>query len=810
MPASPLSPPAALPKFVWRTRLTAGSLVLAALAFVTAPGRIMGDTKADLVLAPGAFLARALHMWEPAGWFGQVQNQAYGYLFPMGPFFWLGNLIQAPPWIIQRAWWALLLVVAFLGMVKLCGVLGVGSPTARLIGGFAFALSPRMLSIVGASSIELWPSALAPWVLVPLAIGLKRGHPRLMAAYSALAVVAVGGVNAAATSAVLPLGVLLVLMAPPGPRRRSLMVWWPGFVLVGTVWWWAPLLLLGRFSPPFLDFIESSSTTTFAATAFDALRGTTNWLPYLDGGYAAGNQLISQPLLIVNGTVIMALGIWGVARRDNPVGRFCISGIALGLVLVTLGHEGTNLGSSFWASLMDGVLSPVRNNHKFDPVIRIPMVLGLVHVLTVLAHTDKARARDSAGVFVLVVAAFAGSTVPAWTAGLAYAGSYAEVPEYWTEASDWLETNGPDQNALLLPASSFGNYLWGNPRDEVVQSYLSSPWAVRSAIPLTPPAFIRTLDGLELAFASGQGSVMLRDALQRSGIRYLVVRHDLAPGAITDPELVQSTLGSTPGVRRIATFGPAVGSPPRQKTDTGQSIFVNAGRQSRHRAIEIFEVEDVDSSRARAQPVDQTPVAIGAPNALFLAQSLYGGDTDVVLSGDAAELEPSTRRRVLLTDTARRREVTFGRVIDQRSATFTADEKYRLDRPVHDYVIEGDERWQSEARLIGARSIRASTSGSDVTESSVDPATQPWSAFDADTRTFWSAGSGSTAWIEITFEKARSVEGAEITLPRGTERRALTVTTDAGKVDVQARTGGSTRLVVPEGETKTVAHHRSI
>ncbi len=598
-------------RFVWRTRLTASSLVLAALAFVTAPGRILGDTKADLVLAPDAFLSRALHLWEPAGWFGQVQNQAYGYLFPMGPFFWLGHVVQAPPWIIQRGWWALVLVVAFLGMVKLCGVLGVGSPTARIIGGFAFALSPRVLSIIGASSIELWPSALAPWVLVPLAIGLRRGHPRLMAAYSALAVAAVGGVNAAATSAVLPLGVLLILMAAPGPRRRTLMLWWPGFVLLGTVWWWGPLLVLGKYSPPFLDFIESASTTTFAATAFDALRGTTNWLPYLDGGYAAGGQLISEPVIIVNSAVIMALGLWGVARRDNPVGQFCAAALAMGLVLVTLGHQGTNLGTSFWQSLLDGVLSPVRNDHKYDPVIRIPMVLGLVHVVTVLAAEGRSRARDAAGVLILSAAALAGSTVPAWTAGMAYAGSYAEVPGYWTNAASWLEDNGPDQNALLIPASSFGNYLWGNPRDEVVQSYLSSPWAVRSAVPLTPPAFTRTMDGLELAFASGRGSVMLRDALERSGIRYLVVRHDLAPGAINDPELVQSTLASTPGVRRVATFGPTVGSAPTQKTDAGRTIFNNAGRQSRHRAIEVFEVTGVDSSRARTQPVGKHPQPSG-------------------------------------------------------------------------------------------------------------------------------------------------------------------------------------------------------
>ena len=49
------------------------------------------------------------------------------------------------------------------------------------------------------------PMALAPWVLVPLVTGARRGSPRRAAALSGLAVFCVGGVNAVATSAVLPL-----------------------------------------------------------------------------------------------------------------------------------------------------------------------------------------------------------------------------------------------------------------------------------------------------------------------------------------------------------------------------------------------------------------------------------------------------------------------------------------------------------------------------------------------------------------------------------------------------------------------------
>ena len=407
---------------------------------------------------------------------------------------------------------------------------------------------------------------------------------------SALAVAAVGGVNAVATAAVLPLGVLLLLLADPGPRRRALMRWWPLATIAATAWWTIPLVLLGRYSPPFLDYIESAATTTFAATAFDALRGTTNWLPYLDSTQNAGFRLIAVAVVIVNSVVVVVLGTWGLARRDHPARTWLVAGLVTGLVLVTLGHVGNGgWGATDIQSLLDGVLSPARNTHKFDLIVRLPLVLGLVHLITMLTRTGVAS-RRKVGAAVLTVAALLGATAPAWTADLARSGSYEEVPGYWTEAVDWLSTRAEDQNTLMLPGSAFGDYLWGRPRDEVIQALGATPWSVRNAVPLTPPGAIRTLDAFEDAFANGQGSRALSDQLVRSGIRYLLVRSDIAAPEVTDPELVYSTLSSTPGVASVASFGPDIGSPPSQNAD-GQIVFVNGGLQALHPAIEVFEVE---------------------------------------------------------------------------------------------------------------------------------------------------------------------------------------------------------------------------
>ncbi len=133
--------------FAWR--VLAGCGLLLGLAFTQDPGYLVADTKFDLVAAPGDFVVRALHLWDGEGAFGQLQNQAYGYLFPTAPFFLTGVLAGLPGWVVQRLWWGLVLAVAFAGTARLVRALGVRSDLACLLAGVAYALSPRMLTTLG-------------------------------------------------------------------------------------------------------------------------------------------------------------------------------------------------------------------------------------------------------------------------------------------------------------------------------------------------------------------------------------------------------------------------------------------------------------------------------------------------------------------------------------------------------------------------------------------------------------------------------------------------------------------------------------
>src|SRR5699024_10827930 len=127
------------------------------------------------------------HQWSSIAPLGQVQNQAYGYFFPHGAFFAAFDLIDMPAWVTQRLWWALLLAAGFWGVVRLADALRIGSRPARIVAGAVYALSPRVLTTLGAISSETAPMMLAPWVLVPVvyALGPSARRTRSLRVYAA-------------------------------------------------------------------------------------------------------------------------------------------------------------------------------------------------------------------------------------------------------------------------------------------------------------------------------------------------------------------------------------------------------------------------------------------------------------------------------------------------------------------------------------------------------------------------------------------------------------------------------------------------
>src|SRR3984957_16833230 len=297
--------------------------VALALSFGSSPGQISPDTKLDLTANPLRFLARATNLWNSELPFGQAQNQAYGYLFPHGTFFLAGHLLGLPGWITQRLWWALLLTVGFWGLLRVAEALGIGSTTSRAVAAAAFALSPRVLTTIGAISSETLPIMMAPWVLLPTILALRSNDQsersvRRLAGQAGVAVALMGAVNAIATLAGgLP---AVIWWACHRPNRRWLRyaAWWLLALALAMTWGLVALILMARISPPFLDFIESSGVTTQWSSLVEVLRGTDSWTPFVAPDATAGASLVTGSVAILATCLAAAAGLAGLAMRDLP------------------------------------------------------------------------------------------------------------------------------------------------------------------------------------------------------------------------------------------------------------------------------------------------------------------------------------------------------------------------------------------------------------------------------------------------------------------------------------------------------------
>ena len=806
-----------------RWAMGVSSAAIAVLALLQAPGRIVPETKLDVLIDPVTYLGRALTPWDPSAAFGRVQNQAVGYLFPMGAFTSAGHGVGLPPWIVQRLWIALVITASLWGAHRVARAVGVGSAGGRIVAAWAYALAPATIGVTAFQSAGQLPYALAPWVLVPLLTARDGASPRRGAACSALWVAAMGGVNGASAFAVLPLVAVWFTTRAPGPSRRRLLGWWIGAVVAATLWWLVPLLVSVRYGLRFTDFTEQSSLTTWTESGTEILRGTGNWLsfvqtqagPWLPGGWA----LSADRLAIAASTLVAAAGLWGLARRDAPGRSWLLPSFVLATVAMGIGYVGRWGGpfDGIVQSLLDGPLVPFRNVHKFAAVARLPLAIGFGHLVAVAAAAVRER-RTDVGPAPAAAAAptrrWAVRAVPALAlvlVGLAIApaaqgkltapGSFTEVPVQWREASAWLEAHDADGRTLLLPGSAFGEYRWGRPLDEPISSIRGSEWAVRDLIPLGGNGSTRLLDAVDEALQTEALPPGFTTALQRAGVHYLLVRNDLDLVRTfgPSPATVRRVLGTNPDLELVASFGPVqeeVGG------DSRLAPLPGASATEAFRAIDVYEVPDpVD--RAAAYPAAEAAVVSGGPEAvLALEPSLTDGRAVVLAVDHGAEDLPDPVR--IATDTARRRDVRFGAIRSNATYTLTPDEVSPLSgtTPV-DRWPSGSPEGLTSARVDGA----ASLTDSRRPEESLRPEQQPYAAFDRNPATAWGPAKARTGeWVQVDLDEPTEVGDVTVRIPETTGKRigAVRVVTDQGSVRGTIGPDGSVTVSTPPGPTESV------
>ena len=232
--------------------------------------------------------------------------------------------------------------------------------------------------------------------------------------------------------------------------------------------------------------------------------------------WPAAHQFATTPALILTTGLVAAMGMVGLCHRGMPL-RGPFAGLRSARTPLSHRRHPALLGSLVDGpvrDLLDGVLAPLRNVHKVDPVVRLPLALGVAHFAALPPALTRRFARpvDHAG---------RGDRRGRGGGGRSAAGQRddadAGLPRYprGVARSRAVSRWQPQSRALVLPGSGFAFQNWGWTIDEPMQGVATSPWVTRSQVPLVPGATARYLDTIERRITSGEGGAGLADLLAR-------------------------------------------------------------------------------------------------------------------------------------------------------------------------------------------------------------------------------------------------------------------------------------------------------
>jgi arabinofuranan 3-O-arabinosyltransferase len=777
---------------------------LGVMVLLQAPGRVVADNKLDLYTDPADMMRRATGMWDGRIGLGYVPNQQWGYLFPTGPLFWLGRNLGVPTWLVQRAWLAALLIAAFLGAQRIARVLHVGTAAPRLIAATVYALSPAMLIHLAQTSISI-PSAMAvlPWIAIPLVKVQRKGSVPLAALASAVAYTFAGSVNFTTAFIAVIFPALFLVLRSRGSARRSLMRWWVVALGAASIAPVVGLLLLRRYGFDFTRVTEQAADTTATVSVTDAVRGTSDWLSYFEFGRPwspAGQQFVhSIPVILAVG-LIAALGVAGLARADLPERRWLSFTFGIGVVgqaSAFTGLWGAPFATRFQTAL-NGPLVAFRNLSKFAPLVALPLALGLAHMLGAITRR-WVRSLTLVGSAVALVAAM----LPVATGRIFPDGAFTAVPGYWHEAADFLARE-PLARTLMTPSTPFGEYTWGRPLDEPLQSIGRAPWVVRELFPAGgSDQATRLLDRIDAALSLGEPVPGLAAVLQRSGIRYVLLRADVdrTRSGSAEPAVIAAVLEGMANVTHLRSFGPVVGS-----GLTADRLVPR--RVALLHAIELYEVAGTPSL-VTTTSTDAVQLIGGLESMLNPDLAAFINNRPVVVDGDGGDALPP--RSVVAADGLRLRDKNFGDARGALSSSYTlgVNELPAGSGGFAPLDLTGPEESISIAGDDGAKIIASSSLGKLIRL----PEAQPYSAFDNDLATAWMPNAtppdSPAEWVQAIFPIPRNVAGTSVRLlldaPWRPTIAAVRVVTDVGSAKTTlSRTSVGQTLEVPSGDTSFI------
>ncbi|HUF32487.1 MAG TPA: alpha-(1-_3)-arabinofuranosyltransferase family protein [Acidimicrobiales bacterium] len=779
-----------------RRRTSVGRhLLLVAMAYVplvlTSPGRVAADTKTYLYLDPGRLLSRAASMWDPSIGLGTVTHQNIGYLWPMGPWYWVFERLGSPDWVSQRLWLATVMFAAGAGVLYLLRSFRWRGP-GMLAAATLYMLSPYVLHYGARISVILLPWAALPWLIGLTERAVRRRtwrHPALFA----LVVATVGGVNATALvmAGIGPLLWLPFAMASNREITGPTVVRAAGRIgvlsLACSLWWIAGLAAQGAYGIDILRFTETVETVARTSLASEVLRGLGYWFFYggdLLGPWIEPARSYTQELwLIAIGFAVPVVAFTaGVGIRWRHRAYF-VTLLAVGTAVAVgafpydgpspLGALFTDLATSSTAGLA------LRSTPRAVPLVALALAVLVAAGISALARRSPPLALPATLAAVLLAVA---GLPPLWTGDMIGENLERpeEIPTHWHEAATWLDERGDATRVLVVPGIDFASYRWGNTVDPVLPGLMDRPMVARELIPYGSPPSADLLMALDRRFQEGildpaalapmarllgAGDVLLRSDLQFE--RYRTPR----------PRALRAELTPTPtGLAEPVTFGPPAPNDAVRSIPLVDEITLATPPGAPHPApVTIFPVKD-PRPIVRVAPAGRPIILAGDGEGVVeaAAAGLLDGpgallyDADLL---DAEDLRAAMLDRgatLVLTDSNRRRARRWNTVRENVGVTEqtgeVALEATDVDQRLLLFPGAGDDT-RTVVEQRGVRRVQASSYGNHISYNAED---RPAYAFDGNPTTAWRTGAFGDVIGERLLVEAES--------PVTTDRVGLTQT----------------------------------
>ncbi|HRW36707.1 MAG: DUF3367 domain-containing protein [Acidimicrobiales bacterium] len=802
---------------------------------LTKPGRVGADTKTYLYLDPGRMLARASSMWDPNIGMGTVTHQNIGYLWPIGPWYWLFDQLGAPDWVAQRLWLGTILFTAGLGVRFMLKAIGQEGPHVTAAT-FIYALTPYVLSLAARLSVILLPYAGLPWMIGLTVLALRRGGWRYPALFGLL-IATVGSVNATALilAGVGPvLWLLHEVVVTREARVRDALATAAriGVMTIGcSLWWIAGLWAQGGYGIDILRYTETAETVATASLSVEVLRGLGYWFFYGEdryGPWIAPSRSYTQRIdLLLLTYVLPAIGLVGAAAARFRERAFFLLLLVAGLFLAVGAHpwdDPAPAGRAVRAFLESDAGLAMRSLPRAAPLVVLALAVFAGSLVAAIGRRRPPLARPlAAGLVVLAVAGLP----PLWRGQMVddNLDRAEDLPTYWLDAARALDERDDGTRVLEIPGEDFASYRWGTTVDPITPGLMDRPYVARELIPYGSPPSADLLNAVDRRI---QELVLEPDSLapmaRFMGVGDISVRSDLTYERYNTPRprRLWAQLGGAAGLGDPIGFGGTERNVPRADLPLldEQELLTPPDAEDPPR-VAILPVTDAERILRTASTDEPILLAGDGEGLVDLAGAgLVTGHELVRYSGSVTphpdELDQALADGavLVLTDTNRRAARRWGTVRDTTGITERpGQEPLRVD-PKDQRLELFPDATDDAASVSDARGgvwAEATSYGNSV---SLTPEDDPNNAVDGDRGTAWRIGGFGPATdetIRLTYREPITADAMSfLQAIGGVRNRFITeveVSFDGGPPQ-RVELGEESRSEDPDSDGQTVRFDR--